>query len=343
MRERLTLFKDEHGRTLLWRGVNLGGGAKIPRPPDGAPRQGAGSADHRRVSFVGRPFPLDEADEHFARLRSWGFTFVRWLVTWEAIEHAGPGVFDEEYLDYVRAIALKAGWYGLRLCVDPHQDVWSRFSGGDGAPGWTLEAIGLDIARFEETGAAVLPARAGAPLPPMIWPTNATKLAAATMFTLFFGGNDFAPATKVDGEPAQEFLQRHYLAAIGELAGRLRGLPAVVGYGTMNEPQPGFIGWQDPSAAGGAVKLGAGPSPFQAMLLGAGFPQSVEVWERSGFGPRRSGRRLSEPARAPRLARRVRLRLAAQRRLGRRGGRRAPAPAARVFSQRQRPSGGFQP
>ncbi|MCJ7533053.1 MAG: hypothetical protein MUO64_18780 [Anaerolineales bacterium] len=30
-----------------------------------------------------------------------------------------------------------------------------------------------------------------------------------TMFTLFFGGNDFAPKTKVNGEPVQEFLQRH--------------------------------------------------------------------------------------------------------------------------------------
>jgi len=49
-----------------------------------------GFFDHRRVSFVGRPFPLEEAGEHFARLREWGLTFVRFLVTWEAIEHAGP-------------------------------------------------------------------------------------------------------------------------------------------------------------------------------------------------------------------------------------------------------------
>ena len=37
------------------------------------------------VSFVGRPFPLDEADEHFKRLRAWGLTFLRFLVTWEVI------------------------------------------------------------------------------------------------------------------------------------------------------------------------------------------------------------------------------------------------------------------
>ena len=32
-------------------------------------------ADAETVTFVGRPFPLDEAHEHFSRLRRWGFTF----------------------------------------------------------------------------------------------------------------------------------------------------------------------------------------------------------------------------------------------------------------------------
>ncbi len=32
-------------------------------------------ADHETVTFVGRPFPLEEAHEHFSRLRRWGFSF----------------------------------------------------------------------------------------------------------------------------------------------------------------------------------------------------------------------------------------------------------------------------
>jgi hypothetical protein len=287
-------FKDRDGRTLMLRGVNLGGSSKVPFP-NGATHIREGFYNHRGVSFVGRPFPLEEADEHLARLRAWGFRLLRFLVTWEAVEHAGPGVYDQDYLDYVYEVVRKAGEHGLSLFIDPHQDVWSRMSGGDGAPGWTLEAVGLDGTRFAETGAAIVHAIHGDPFPRMIWPTNYTKLAAATMFTLFFGGNDFAPQTRVDGEAVQEFLQRHYLDAIAQIAMRLRGLPNVVGYDTMNEPWPGYIGWRDLNAHDGLLQLGDSPSPFQAMLLGAGFPQEVEVWSVDLRGMRRTGWRQVNP------------------------------------------------
>lgn len=45
---------------------------------------------HRHVSFVNRPFPLEEADLHFQRLARWGCQCLRVLVQWEALEHAGP-------------------------------------------------------------------------------------------------------------------------------------------------------------------------------------------------------------------------------------------------------------
>jgi hypothetical protein len=135
-------FKDEHGRILLLRGVNLGGSSKVPFKPDGATYRREGFFHHRDISFIGRPFPLEQAEKHFTRLRSWGLTFLRFLITWEAIEHAGPGIYDEAYLDYVAQVVEKAGGYGFTLFIDLHQDVWSRFSGGDGAPAWTFEAAG---------------------------------------------------------------------------------------------------------------------------------------------------------------------------------------------------------
>lgn len=293
-------FKDEHGRTLILRGVNLGGSSKVPYRPDGATHIREGFFEHRDVSFIGRPFPLEEAGEHLGRLREWGLTFLRFLVTWEAIEHAGPGIYDQAYLDYLYTIAAKAGEYGLQLSIDPHQDVWSRFSGGDGAPGWTLEAAGLDMTRFAETGAAIVHATHGDPFPQMIWPTNYGKLAAATMFTLFFGGDDFAPQTRVAGLPVQEYLQRHYVRAIQQVARRLRGLSHVVGYGTMNEPSAGYIGLEDLNSPFGMMRKGDMPTAFQGMVLGAGFPQEVERWSLGLTGMRPRGKRTlnSEGARA---------------------------------------------
>ena len=103
--------------------------------------------------------------------------------------------------------------------LDPHQDTWSRYSGGSGAPGWTFEVVGLNIKKFKETGAAFLQQFAtDQDTLNMIWPTNYTKLAAATMFTVFFGGNTFAPKARYFGEPVQDFLQRHFIACFKHLA-----------------------------------------------------------------------------------------------------------------------------
>jgi len=273
-----THFTDDLGRTVMLRGVNLGGSSKVPRVPDGATHQQEGFFDHRRVSFVGRPFPLEEAAEHLGRLQSWGFNFLRLLVPWEAVEHAGPGDYDQAYLEYLRRLVEVASTFGFYILVDPHQDVWSRFSGGDGAPGWTFEAAGMDLRNFHQTGAAILHQIHGEPFPRMIWPTNSGKLAAATMFTLFFGSNHFSPQCRVDGEPIQQYLQRHYLNAMAAIAKTLAGLPNVIGYDTMNEPLPGYIGCRDLEKPWGLLQLGPCPTPLQSMALGEGLPQEVDVW-----------------------------------------------------------------
>ncbi len=277
-------FTDQNNRKVFFRGVNLGGSNKIPVVPDGATYKKEGFFDHLNVSFIGRPFPLSEADEHFGRLKKWGFNFLRLLTTWEAIEHCGPGIYDIEYLDYFEEIVKKAGEYGFTIFIDPHQDVWSRFTGGDGAPGWTLELAGFDLKKIHPSCAAIVHNIHGDPFPKMIWSTNYQKLAAATMFTLFFGGKDFAPDFHIAGVQIQDYLQDHYINSILKIVDRLKKYEHVIGYDSLNEPSNGWIGYSDLRENHSQLKFGEMPTPWQSILLGDGREQEVEIWKIGKLG-----------------------------------------------------------
>lgn len=246
-------FVDPNGRPTLLRGVNLGGSTKVPYAPNGATHLGVDFEHWRDVSFVGRPAPLDELDRHLDRIAHWGFDVLRFLVTWEAIEHAGPGEHDEPYLDYVRECVRRAGERGLLVFVDPHHDAWSRFTGGDGAPYWTLELAGMRPERLVDAEAVALHS--------FDWPGNYQTAPVATMWTLFFAGDTYAPPSLrgVQGE-----LQDRYLAAIGALAERLTDFDHVLGYDSFNEPSAGYIGMSRKDLTRGRrfmVGDGQGPAP----------------------------------------------------------------------------------
>ncbi|MBU7048122.1 MAG: cellulase family glycosylhydrolase [Theionarchaea archaeon] len=293
-------FKDSEGRSVLLRGVNLGGSSKVPFTPDGATHKKTDFSDHEHVSFVGRPFPIKEADEHYKRLQEWGFDCLRFLTTWEAIEHKGPGEYDIKYLDYLKEMVEKAGDYNFYIYIDFHQDVWSRMTGGDGAPGWLFEKIGLDFTRFDMTEAAVTMQYRYPDYAVMCWPHNYQRFAAATMFTLFFGGNDFAPHFLVDGKPVQEYMQNHYINAAKQVADRLKDLPHVIGYNCMNEPHPGFIGvdnLENPLQVAGQCMPGLQIAPFDGMVSAAGFSRTVTMAEIKRFGVKITGETTINPGR----------------------------------------------
>jgi hypothetical protein len=281
-------FRDIHGRDVLLRGVNLGGDSKVPCPDGGTDRP-SDFSDHRSVSFVGRPFPLAEADEHFSRLRDWGFNCIRLVVTWEAIEHAGPGMFDTDYLDYIAGIAHRAGEYGLYVFIDFHQDAWSRMSGGSGAPGWTFEAVGLDFTKFHEADAALVmqhafdyadPRPHQAAYPSMSWSSNYKLSANCIMWSLFFGGRWLTPEFKIAGVNVQDYLQGRFFASMNELAKRVAPFSHVIGFETLNEPSIGWLG-QSLSERGvekpSPLAMGAAMSPLDGLALARGLAITVPV------------------------------------------------------------------
>jgi hypothetical protein len=275
---------DAEGREVILRGVNLGGDSKLPLPLRPEPDD---FSDHREVSFVGRPFPIADGDQHFDRLRSWGFNCLRLLTTWEAIEHAGPGRYDEAYLDYYAEIARLAGQRGFYVFVDFHQDAWSRMSGGSGAPGWTFEAVGLDLGRFRAADAAVFVQQSDGSERPH-WPSNYRLPANRIMWTLFFGGRWLTPEFRIDGLNVQDYLQGRYLACVARLARRLAPLPHVIGFGSLNEPSLGWLGQSltDRSAElASPVAVGPALSPLDGMALARGLPVTAPV-----IGGRETGR-----------------------------------------------------
>lgn len=116
------------------------------------------------------------------------------------------GIYDEEYIIYIIALLRKCATHGLYVLMDPHQDVWSRYSGGSGAPFWTYIAAGMDPSKFRVTESAVVHNTAPNPedFPKMIWSTNYDRMATATMFILFFAGRHFAHKAIINGKNIQD-------------------------------------------------------------------------------------------------------------------------------------------
>ena len=297
-------LRDTDKREVTFRGINVAGDCKFPRQPDQPSHVRNGFFDAENISFVGRPFTEEESHVHFARLKRWGYNVIRYIFTWEALEHAGPGVYDEDFIDHTIKILRIAKSYGFWIFMDPHQDVWSRFSGGSGAPLWTLYACGLDPEAFNATQAAAVHNTwpESTEYPKMLWPTNYTRLATETTFTLFYAGRDFAPNAIIDGKNIQDYLTDHFIDACAHLAQRIHdagGLEdeCVIGWETMNEPHRGLIGWEDLDAIPDELKMRKGtcPTPWQSILTGAGRAVEIDVYSFSTFGPYKSGRELVDP------------------------------------------------
>jgi hypothetical protein len=185
-------FWDREGARVRLKGINLSGAAKTPSP--------------QTDSYEDVPFSVEDADTHFCRLKGLGFNAIRFLVTWDAIERKGPGQYDEGYIDYVDRLLKKAGSYGFYILLDLHQDLFSRYFFGSGAPAWAIEAAGINLEKVVKADAVIHPQHhEEKELKHLNWFNAYRRIACQTMFTLFFGGNTFAPKLLVDGKISKTF------------------------------------------------------------------------------------------------------------------------------------------
>lgn len=237
----------------------------------------------RGVNFAGAhktaPYFGFHQPEDLVRLRDdWGFNSVRFLIVWAAIEPE-PGVYDHAYLD---AVAERVAWArdaGLLVVLDMHQDLFGEgFLGGDGAPLWACDA-----ARYE------------AFVPREPW---------------FLGYLDENLLACVDGFWTSDTLQASYAAAWRQVAERLAGEPAVIGFDPMNEPHwgtysvwdfetermlplyqrvvaevraaaPGWVAFLEPSASrNGGIPTGlAAPLPANSVYAPHSYDPEAESGE----------------------------------------------------------------
>jgi hypothetical protein len=117
---------DEIGRTVILRGVNIGGRSKMP------PFLPFEIADAGDIS--------GKADTLMAKVRALGANAVRLTFSWEALESV-RGTFDAEYLRRYRLLLDAAQKADLYVIVDFHQDVFHAAFCGDGFPEWALGNI----------------------------------------------------------------------------------------------------------------------------------------------------------------------------------------------------------
>ena len=172
--------------------------------------------------------------DDFAQMRALGFDVVRLVLNWSQLEPK-PGTYSATYLERVAQVVGWARQQGVYVILDMHQDQYSRdivpaakgtapagctpSGGGDGAPGWAVQADGK-------------PACA-------LFGIDELNPAESASFANFWQNSAVAAAR---GQAPGTGLQDHYIGALASLARRFASSPTVLGYELMNEPQPGSLG-----------------------------------------------------------------------------------------------------
>jgi endoglycosylceramidase len=196
-------FYDVDGRKVFFRGVNVSANAKFP------------------------PHIPFEESKWWDLLALWGFNMIRLTLFWEAIE-PHPGVFNEPYLNKVCGMINEAKDHEIFVLLDMHQDLYSRYLGGDGAPFWSLpgkvqKKLNNKGITEDYSGQCPLPDNT-----PVAWWGTAYLMSGDVKesFTNFFKSSE---------------LRQHYINAFLEIARKVKDNSNVIGYDIMNEPSCGNL------------------------------------------------------------------------------------------------------
>jgi endoglycosylceramidase len=262
-------FTDDQGRVLILHGANVASSAKTS--PDRMP-------------------DITEDEIHLLS-KEWGFNYVRYLLSWDGAEPQ-PGVYDETYF---QGVEKRLDWLqaaGIHVMLDLHQDVYSTFTCGNGAPEWAVRTDGIPLEQ---------PCRS-------VWSFNYFQPAVTRAFDNFWNGDS----------GAHPDLQQHFVAMWRAVAERFRDHPAVIGYDILNEPYPGSYFDKVEAALRRSPKDGAPSAAFDVERFAPFYQRTIDairevddrhwIFFEPRFGAAGNGSpswipRLDDPRRgAPRIA-----------------------------------------
>ncbi len=161
------------------------------------------SADGACCSLSSRTVALEDVGGLCERLVSKGVSFLRVPVAWQDIEGLDAGLYDEEYLSYLRDVLKGMEPFGITAFIDP-----ARIDGSVlGVPSWAAGACGIDLE---------------------------SKDAHAVLDSLLLaGGEGSVPGnalTMVEGMSAGDWILARFAEAMAHLARRIKDCAAVAGF-----------------------------------------------------------------------------------------------------------------
>jgi endoglycosylceramidase len=105
-------FKDDQGRVVIFRGINICGSVKRD------------------------PWEYWTGEEEWDYMVDWGFNLARLLIIWEPIEPEKGRYSDWFFETRTDQQILYAEERGINILLDMHQDIYGPAVSGDGAPEW---------------------------------------------------------------------------------------------------------------------------------------------------------------------------------------------------------------
>ena len=144
-------FIDEYGRVRIFHGVNV-----VYKIPPYLPN----------LTTFDPQNSLN--DEDLSNLHHWGFNVVRFYASWMGVNPTSESEIDRTYLSQLSKAVEMMERKGIYTLLDCHQDIFSRYFCGEGAPDWITKKLGdtvvngfpfplaLNITREPDTGYPVI-------------------------------------------------------------------------------------------------------------------------------------------------------------------------------------------